>query len=294
MFLDYPEKRLENKTCPICSNKRHNLIQAAGEYSIVRCIYCGVLYVNPLPPKEKHIEFHNQEYFYKYYGCSINDFYETNSSSFRKEMQLKTARLDYVSRFSKLGKILDIGTGQGLFLVLAKDKGWDVFGTDISSYVCEFLSKHKNIKMFNGYLEDVKLPYNFFDVVTMWHVLEHVYDPYKTFLEIIKILKVGGHLFIAVPNTFIIEMYLRKLFNKPHFREDISEWHFYYFTPKSLKYLVNRLGFKIESIDSEFYLKRNKVDQVFNYVAQIFLRYFRLNICKTILIHAIKTANKIY
>jgi len=256
-------------------------------HSILRCLYCRTIYIHPLPSQKKHEKFHDREYFYKNYGSSINDFYKGKSLSFQKEMQVKTARLDYVSRFSKAGKILDVGTGQGLFLVLAQDRGWEAFGTDISGYVCEFLKKNKNIKTFNGYLEEARLPHDFFDVVTMWHVLEHVYDPHETLLEVKKLLKVGGHLFIAVPNTLTLEIYLRKIFRKPHFREGVWEWHFYCFNPESLKYLLKSVGFKIEGTDSESYLKRNKYERF----TQVFLRLAGINMCRTILIHAIKSGN---
>jgi 2-polyprenyl-3-methyl-5-hydroxy-6-metoxy-1,4-benzoquinol methylase len=276
-----------SEICPVCNSKKQRLIQRSGEYLILRCLFCGLFYVNPRPPKEKHSEFHNQEYFYKNYNDSIENFYKTKNSIYQKEIQLKSARLDYISRFLEPAKLLDVGTGQGMFAVIAKGRGWDVSATDISSYVCDFLSREKGIKMFNGYLEEMGLPENNFDVVTFWHVLEHTFDPYTTLLEAKRILRPAGHLFIAVPNTFIIEMYLRKLLKKPHFREDIAEWHFYCFNQNSLTFLLSeRLGFKIEGLGFEFYLRSSKIEMAYNVIGKIFLAALGVNICRTILLHA--------
>ena len=110
----------------------------------------------------------------------------------------------------------------------------------------------------------------------------------KTLVKTKETLKDGGHLFIAVPNTIFFEIYLRKLLKKPHFREDMWEWHFCCFNPKSLRALLMRTGFKIEDVDSEFYLKRNKIEPFPNYLTQAFLRLTGINMCKTILVHAVK------
>lgn len=285
------KKQLVSKICPICEEKKSRLLQAAGVYSIIRCNNCGLSYIDPFPEKAKHVKFHNSQYFQNYYGTSIGDFYINKGRAFQEEMQIKNSRLSYVSRFCKTGKILDVGTGQGLFSVAAKQRGWDTYATDISSYVCEFLSKNKDIKMFNGYLEEADFPENYFDVVTIWHVLEHTYDPFVTLSKIKKLLKVGGHLFIAIPNTLIIETYLRKFFNKPHFREDADEWHFYSFNPKSLKILLDRLNFQVEDFGSEYYLKSNKIDMPYNRISEILLRLCGINICRTMLIHAVKNGD---
>lgn len=278
--------------CPVCAELDNKLIQKSGDYSIVKCVRCGVVYVSPFPPKEKHKNFHNQAYFQKNYeGKSIENFYAKGSDTFLKETQLKTARLSYVNSFCNKGKILDVGTGQGLFPALAKENGWEAFGTDISSYVCEFLNESKQIKMFNGHLEELNLPPNHFDVVTLWHVLEHTYDPYATLLAVKKTLKIGGHLFIAVPNTLAIEMWLRRLLRKPYFREDADEWHFYGFNSRALKHLLNRLSFKIEGFDVEYYLKNGRMTMVYDYLSRTLLRLSGIDICRTILVHALKTDN---
>ena len=281
---------MNKQSCPICQETDTCLSQKSGDYSIMHCRSCEVFYVSPLPSKDKHKGFHNKDYFYNNYAGSIENFYgsRNSSSQFKSETECKSARLNYVASLSEKGKILDVGTGQGLFLSFAKEKGWDVSGTDISPYVCNFL-KSKGIKMFNGYLEDSDFPENNFDVVTIWHVLEHTYDPYATLLKAKKLLKANGSLFIAVPNTLSMEMILRRLFNKPPFREDADEWHFYNFNPKALRFLLkDRLNLRVDNLTSEWYMGSSIVDSVYNRAAQFLFRSLGTNICKTILLRAVK------
>ncbi|MBI4981602.1 MAG: class I SAM-dependent methyltransferase [Candidatus Omnitrophica bacterium] len=274
--------------CPVCESKNLVLYQKWMQYSIYKCLFCQLFFIDPLPSEDEHQDFHGKAYFEKNYGTSIEKFYVNVKNDFRKEIDLKRKRLNYVLRFCNSGKILDIGTGQGLFLYTAKNDGWQVFGTDISKYVCDYLSEHRNIKMFHGYVEKAGLPLDYFDVVTMWQVLEHVYSPLGTLRQVNRALKSGGHLFVAVPNTFLIEMFLRRLLNKPFFRKDADEWHFYAFNSKALRILFNKLGFKILNIDSEFYSGQRISEKIYNCFSQKLLKASGTNICKTVLIHAVK------
>lgn len=106
-------------------------------------------------------------------------------------------KVDLIDRLlNKRGSILDIGAGTGEFLKVAKLKGWNVFGVEVNEKARNF-SKEKGI-ILQKQIED--FANQKFDVVTLWHVLEHLPNLEKTTSQIERLVKPNGHLIIAVPN----------------------------------------------------------------------------------------------
>lgn len=109
----------------------------------------------------------------------------------------------------------------------------------------------KKLKIYEGDIFNKKIPNNFFDVVTMHSVLEHVPDPLKTLLEINKKLKKNGMFVFNVPNMSSLEYKQYKMLNKP-FPGFIFE-HLYYYSPKSISLLLGKAGFKVVNMTSRHY-----------------------------------------
>lgn len=144
-----------------------------------------------------------------------------------------------IELYKKGGKLLDVGIGTGLFLKIAKKRGWDIYGIDISSYAIKSAKQtgaHLRVKV----LSDKTFKENFFDAVNMRHSLEHIKNPQKILEIIYKILKPEGIICITTPNSFGLHA---KIFGKlwPHL--DL-EHHVNFFSKKSLKKLVDDAGFK--------------------------------------------------
>lgn len=106
-------------------------------------------------------------------------------------------KISLVQRFKpNKGKLLDIGAGTGDFLVVAQQHGWDITGIEPSEKA-KNIAKGKGVRLVDS-LQDV--PSHSMDVVTMWHVLEHVPDVEAQITELKRIVKPDGVLVIAVPN----------------------------------------------------------------------------------------------
>jgi 2-polyprenyl-3-methyl-5-hydroxy-6-metoxy-1,4-benzoquinol methylase len=119
------------------------------------------------------------------------------------------------------GSLLDIGAGTGDFLLAAKKSGWKVYGAEPSEKA-RAIANGKGVALVN---ETAGLSDHSFDVITMWHVLEHVYDPEQQIRELRRLLKADGVIIVAVPNF--------RSFDASHYREfwaayDVPRhlWHF--------------------------------------------------------------------
>lgn len=137
------------------------------------------------------------------------------------------------------GRALDLGCGRGAYLLLLKNIGWEVIGVDIGDNVAREV-KEANIPVFTGDLKELQLETSSFNVISMWHVLEHLHSPLETLQEIYGLLTDNGSLFIEVPNNASI---VTKIFRSNWFAWDLPR-HLYHFSPKSLSKLLNRAGFK--------------------------------------------------
>ncbi len=155
--------------------------------------------------------------------------------------------LKELEKYSKKGKVLDIGVGSGLFLKLAKKNSWDVFGSDVSEYAIDRLKKDYPKKLKVGKLNKATYPKDFFDAVNLRHTIEHLDNPEETLKIIFSILKPGGVIAIATPNSYGLHaLVLGK--DWPHWS---LPYHLHFFSKTSLKELVEKCGFKVLTLKTE-------------------------------------------
>jgi ubiquinone/menaquinone biosynthesis C-methylase UbiE len=138
------------------------------------------------------------------------------------------------------GKLLDIGAGTGDFLLTAKNNGWETIGVEPSDRA-KNIAKQKGI----SFVEEISdLENHSLDVITMWHVLEHVPDLEHQIQELKRLLKPTGTLIVAVPNY--------KSFDANHYQTFWAAYdvpiHFWHFSKKSIQVLFERVDMKLEKI----------------------------------------------
>ena len=137
------------------------------------------------------------------------------------------------------GRLLDVGFGNGGFLKLAQDIGWEVDGVDLDETAVE-TAKSRGFVVSNGDIFSLKSPSEQYDVVTLCHVIEHVHDPFAVISEAFRILKPGGVLWIDTPNMRSLG---QKKFGE-HWRGLEPPRHLILFTPRSLRNLLRQSGFE--------------------------------------------------
>lgn len=109
------------------------------------------------------------------------------------------------------GSLLDVGCGNGQFLQNMKNLGWEVKGVEIDERAVTTARKFLGLDVISGTLENAQFPDNFFDIVTVSHVIEHLYDPINFLGECRRVLKPGGKLVLLTPN---INSFCHKMFKQ--------------------------------------------------------------------------------
>ncbi len=238
--------KIHHDKCPVCgSNNFSPFIESNDfstsheDYNICKCTDCSFAFTQDIP---------NQENIGSYYK---SENYVSHSNT-KKGMMFKIYHLvrNYMLKSKqktvenntgiKNGKILDIGTGTGFFSNQMQKAGWDVSAIEQDKDAREFAKREFNL--------DVLPPSDFynlneksFDVVSMWHVLEHVHDLDGYLKTIHKILSENGHFVAAVPNY--------KSYDAKHYKKYWAAYdlpiHLWHFSPSSIKLLVEKYGFKL-------------------------------------------------
>jgi SAM-dependent methyltransferase len=182
------------KTCHVCEGTRIYYLFSAGDYRVVRCDDCDLVFLNPQPSNEELARIYDADYFLG-----------SESESGRRaagEIKQATAKgyLSEIARYrgSAPGQVLEVGCGDGDFLELAETAGWDVTGIEYSPAASERARRRlKKGQVHCGELAQASLPADQFDLCVVSDVLEHVRSPLGFLRELHRVMKPGGTLFVA-------------------------------------------------------------------------------------------------
>ena len=231
-------KMLSSETkCNLCGQRQFKSVEEDQQpFKVLKCLNCSLVFVHPHPPSVE-LESHYDDGYYD----------EWISKQKARRLKMWQKRLEKITKFKSGGYLLDVGCGEGAFLGLAQKKEWQVSGTELSAFAAHYASKTLNTDIFCGDLLSVHFGENFFDVVTMWHVLEHVNDPKKYLSEIHRILKPGGLFVLAVPNVnnlvFQSAFWIARGRRLKLFTKGEKEIHLYHFSPVTLRRYLEEAGF---------------------------------------------------
>jgi SAM-dependent methyltransferase len=219
--------------CSVCHSDDKEVISKADIGNIVKCRKCGLFYRSPRLSNKDEIE----KYKYKVY----DDSYFDAINKAKKEIFISTLkRLDQYK-----GRILDIGCSYGYFLALARQKGWEPYGVEISDHFYKRAIDNLGERfIFDVPLKKAKFQSDFFDVVTMWDVLDQLMDPLGELKEIRRILKRKGLLIIRVRNMSF-HLLLNKFLKKNLFGiiKEPTVFHLYGFNNQNIKAALDKVHF---------------------------------------------------
>lgn len=222
--------------CPLCDSAKISRYWAMPGYKLAKCQKCGFIW-DPFPPESLETVY-TKSYF-------INDNPKGGYANYFEGMNInKKTFYERIKRINKKisnkGRMLDVGSAFGDSLYEAKLLGWkDLYGVELSDFAAA-KAREKGLKIKAGTLKSAKFPSDYFDVVTLQDVIEHVKDPNSEIQEIKRVLKPGGLVFIVTPD---VEGVWAKLLGKNWYHYKPGE-HIMYFSQETLKKLLKNAGFK--------------------------------------------------
>lgn len=256
---------MEKIICPICGGVDIRRFCRKNNYEIHNCGDCDIAFVWPIPENLERI--YGENYFKnaggeKEFGYTDYD----NDKEPMREMFIKY--LDKIGGLTVGRKIFDIGAATGYFLDLAKEKGWQTSGIEISEFAAGEAAKRGH-QVFCGNLSELDIE-DKYDVITMWDVLEHFDSPKKYLLAVYNMLNPNG---LLVINTIDKNSWWARIMGK-RWHLIVPPEHLFYYSPKGLRYLLEQSGFAIKEM--------NKIGKKFSlaYIFKTLYNWQGLNIWK--------------
>lgn len=275
--------------CNLCGSESYKLLVTCkieqedstlliDRMNLVRCSNCSLVYVNPRP--EYSMKDMAEMYSENYFNAPYMRFYiEKDGEQSNESFDL---RLDWIESYIKNGKILDIGCASGGFLKIARSRGWETYGVEISEEASNIAREKHKLNVITGKLSDTCFDNEFFDVVTAGDVLEHVEDPKSFLFEINRILKKGGMVYIAVPDfdglIFKVSVLIALFNHRNYFTLPL---HIYNFSKKTIsRYLwktkFNIIGYKKTEANISTKGFRGKIEWIIFFIARLINKQDRI------------------
>jgi 2-polyprenyl-3-methyl-5-hydroxy-6-metoxy-1,4-benzoquinol methylase len=198
----------------------------------VICQECGLVWTDPRPSEEKIKKFYAEEYRVQYKGT-----WQPKLKHVHRGGLVARARYATLRRFLKPADvILDVGSGGGELVYLLRGLGYDARGIEPNEGYARYAKEELQLPIAIGFFKELSLSEQIYDVITLYHVLEHLEDPFGTLAGLRPLIRPGGRLVIEVPN---VEDTSGEPAHRFHFA------HLYNFNPATLAALARKAGYAV-------------------------------------------------
>lgn len=208
-----------------------------GEFTLVQCNRCGLMYLNPQPTSEE-LEIYYPPDYEAHVGTQKQRLGWLRRIDYRYGIE---KRYRAIMRHAQIGWMLDVGCATGAFLDGMREHGWEVAGIEPSARAVTYAREELGLPVQNTTLGAARLEPASLDLVTMWNVLEHLSDPQQALHRIREALRPNGLLVFAIPS---VESYDLKIFKKYWAGYDMPR-HLFVFPPATLEKMVRAVGFDL-------------------------------------------------
>lgn len=228
--------------CPVCKNSNTNHYLTCKDYTvshenfeIVCCENCGFKFTNPRPSQNEIGKYYKSESYISHSNTSkglISKLYHSvRKYTLKGKLNLINGLL------AKRGSLLDVGCGTGMFLKTCQEDGWKISGIEVDESAGKYASELTGIEIKTEILGSFSGEQ--FDIISMWHVLEHVHLLEETVQWLYERLSDKGYLIIAVPNH---ESKDAQIYQENWAAYDVPR-HLYHFSQASISQLFKQKGF---------------------------------------------------
>lgn len=225
------------RVCPVCGGRGEPL-SGYDSVRLSQCQGCDLIFLG-------HAEIADlkSRYVDEGYVDTHGRFLEQD----RAFRHIARQRVEWLLRRSSPGSLLEIGPGRGYLLDEANAAGFDPVGVEPSPQLAERITAEFGVPVECGFLDEVELPHEKYDVICMYHVLEHVEDPVDLLGQIGGLLSEDGLLVIEVPN---IASAMARRRGDRWGAVQLTELHVSQFAPHTLSNLVERAGLEVTEVDT--------------------------------------------
>lgn len=239
------EVTLERRPCEICGADDPEPVAAqpdliyggATVYTFCRCGRCGVLYQHPRPPRDTIGRYYPADDSYPPFRAAVAAEPPLRRYARRRSLLKRVA---LVRGHVTAGRLLDVGCATGDFLIeMGRQPGWRAFGLEPSAAAARYAADAGGV-VARGSANTAAFASGAFDAVTLWDVLEHVYDPRTALAEAARLVRPGGAVVISQPNTGSLD---RLLFGDGWVGWELPR-HLYLFPPGLLGRLAAEHGLR--------------------------------------------------
>ena len=239
--------------CDVCDGTRFRPIYADHpllDGPLVRCDTCGLVQVNP-PRRRYQIaddasrEARAAAYVQEAATVRATLQYRPDLEDAERPIrdQFWMERLARIERVAARGRLLEIGS-DGQFLRLAAAHGWSVTGLQPDLAICADSATRYGLDLSPVTLAEAAFPDGSFDVVALFHVIEHVPSPRALCREILRVLRPGGTLFAETPNVDTLWFHILGR----RWRQLIPD-HYWFFSPATMRGMLTRTGYSVDGIE---------------------------------------------
>ena len=236
------------KTCPVCNASNFaNLITAEDytvsnkEFTIQECTECHFLFTNPRPDSLSIGDYYQSKDYISHHDEANSLISKVYNMVRNITIAGKIKMIDSIQ--PSKGTILDIGCGTGTFIMACKKDGWKINATEPDTEARNIASNRVGATIYDNINND-DISSKTFDIITLWHVLEHVHLLNETIQWIKEHLNPGGKIIIAVPNP---QSFDAKKYGRFWAAFDVPR-HLYHFTSDTMKLLLDRHGLALQDI----------------------------------------------
>lgn len=217
------------------------------EFDLVKCRNCGLAYLNPQPEPDELSKYYPENYGpYEEAGMEMFKIGPIGRLFKKIKNYLSHGKAPEIKEpDTSVKNYLDFGCGGGFGMERTKASHplWNIEGSDMSLHACE-KARSKGFKVYNGLVSELKLQKEYYDIINMSHVIEHLNDPADAVKKLKEFLKPGGRMIISTPN---FDSIAAKIFRSYWYAADAPR-HLYLFNCRTLSELIKKSGLAVAEI----------------------------------------------